>query len=152
MGSNGFKKVQWTEFMADQGSLLLLLLLVPALNLIALVQSSLQKRVEETGLRRAFGATRSDVVWQVLSENFVMTLIGTAIGILLSLGLIYVAKSFLLNSGIQLTLPMLIRPGLFLAAFLLALLLNILSAMLPAWRVMRHPIVEALHGSESEKK
>ena len=152
MGSHGFKKVQWTEFMADQGSLLLLLLLVPALNLIALVQSSLQKRVEETGLRRAFGATRSDVVWQVLSENFVMTLIGAAIGILLSLGLIYVAKSFLLNSGIQLTLPMLIRPGLFLAAFLLALLLNILSAMLPAWRVMRHPIVEALHGSESEKK
>ena len=152
MGSDGFKKVQWTEFMADQGSLLLLLLLVPALNLIALVQSSLQKRVEETGLRRAFGATRSDVVWQVLSENFVMTLIGAAIGILLSLGLIYVAKSFLLNSGIQLTLPMLIRPGLFLAAFLLALLLNILSAMLPAWRIMRHPIVEALHGSESEKK
>ena len=146
MGSNNFYKVDWKNYFLDKGSFLLFLLVIPALNLIGVIQSSLQKRIEEIGMRRAFGATRWDIINQVLSENMVMTLIGAAIGIVLSIGMLFVARSFLF------TVPMLIRPGLFLAAFILAFLLNLLSAMIPAWNTMRKPIVDAIYGSESEKK
>ncbi|MGM9797145.1 MAG: ABC transporter permease [Parabacteroides sp.] len=152
MGSNNFYKVDWKNYLVDKGLFLLFLLVIPALNLIGVIQSSLQKRIEEIGMRRAFGATRWDIVSQVLSENMVMTLIGAVIGIVLSIGLLFVARSFLFNAEVRLTVPMLIRPGLFMAAFVLALLLNLLSAMIPAWHTMRKPIVDAIHGSESEKK
>ena len=152
MGSNNFYKVDWKNYLVDKGLFLLFLLVIPALNLIGVIQSSLQKRIEEIGMRRAFGATRWDIVNQVLSENMVMTLIGSVIGIVLSIGLLFVAKSFLFNAEVRLTVPMLIRPGLFFAAFVLAFLLNLLSAMIPAWHTMRQPIVDAIHGSESEKK
>ena len=152
MGSNNFYKVDWKNYFLDKGSFLLFLLVIPALNLIGVIQSSLQKRIEEIGMRRAFGATRWDIINQVLSENMVMTLIGAAIGIVLSIGMLFVARSFLFNAEVRLTVPMLIRPGLFLAAFILAFLLNLLSAMIPAWHTMRKPIVDAIYGSESEKK
>ena len=152
MGSNNFYKVDWKNYFLDKGSFLLFLLVIPALNLIGVIQSSLQKRIEEIGMRRAFGATRWDIINQVLSENMVMTLIGAAIGIVLSIGMLFVARSFLFDAEVRLTVPMLIRPGLFLAAFILAFLLNLLSAMIPAWNTMRKPIVDAIYGSESEKK
>ena len=152
MGSNNFYKVDWKNYFLDKGSFLLFLLVIPALNLIGVIQSSLQKRIEEIGMRRAFGATRWDIISQVLSENMVMTLIGAAIGIVLSIGMLFVARSFLFDAEVRLTVPMLIRPGLFLAAFILAFLLNLLSAMIPAWHTMRKPIVDAIYGSESEKK
>lgn len=152
MGSGGFNKVDWEGYLVDKGLFLLFLLVIPALNLIGVIQSSLQKRIEEIGMRRAFGATRWDIINQVLSENMVMTLIGAAIGIVLSIGMLFVARSFLFNAEVRLTVPMLIRPGLFLAAFILAFLLNLLSAMIPAWHTMRKPIVDAIYGSESEKK
>ena len=152
MGSEGLKKVDWKGYLVDKGLFLLFLLVIPALNLIGVIQSSLQKRIEEIGMRRAFGATRWDIINQVLSENMVMTLIGAAIGIVLSIGMLFVARSFLFNAEVRLTVPMLIRPGLFLAAFILAFLLNLLSAMIPAWHTMRKPIVDAIYGSESEKK
>ncbi|MGM9759808.1 MAG: ABC transporter permease [Parabacteroides sp.] len=152
MGSHAFRKVDWRYFLADWGSTFLFLLLVPALNLIGVIQSSLQKRIEEIGLRRAFGATRGDLVRQILAENLVLTLIGAIWGIGLSFGLLYLAKSFLFNAEVTLTASMLIRPTLFGAALVIAFLLNLLSAIVPAWHIMRQPIVEALAGSESEKK
>ena len=85
---------------------------------------------------------------QILSENFVLTLIGGVIGIGLSMVLLVVGKPFMLNENVSLTAPMLIKPGLFISALIFTFLLNILSAGIPAWRTTRQPIVEALKGNE----
>lgn len=148
MGSNTWEKVDWKDYLADTGSFLLFLLLVPALNLTGVIQSSVQKRKEEIGLRKAFGATRRNVLSQVLSENLVQTMIGGVIGIALSMLLLAVGKSFMLDEGVRLTAAMLFKPGLFIAAILLTFLLNLLSSIIPAWRTMRQPIVESLKGNE----
>ncbi|MDD2951573.1 MAG: ABC transporter permease [Parabacteroides sp.] len=148
MGSGAWKRVDWKTYLAGSGAFLFFLLLVPALNLTGVIQSSVQKRKEEIGLRKAFGATGRNLLTQILSENLVLTLIGGAIGIGLSLLLLVLSKSFMLNEGITLTLPMLIKPGLFLSALVFVFLLNILSAGIPAWRTTRQPIVEALKGEE----
>lgn len=148
ISQNYFQLVSWKEYLLDTGSLLLFLLLVPALNLTGIIQASIQKRSGEVGLRKAFGATRNVLIRQIVWENLVVTVIGGAIGLLLSIGLLYLGKSFMLDNPTLLTASMLFRPGLFLAAFVFVLLLNLLSAGLPAFRIAGKPIVDALNDSE----
>lgn len=148
MGSNGFRKVDWREYLLDSGFIFLLLLLVPALNLMGVVHTSIQKRGEEIALRKAFGATKGDLLFQILVENLLQTLVGGVLGLLLSVILLLASKSFMLNPGIEITPTMLIQPGWFAAAFIFTFLLNLLSAGLPAWGVLRRPLISSLRGSE----
>ncbi|WP_455638373.1 ABC transporter permease [Parabacteroides sp.] len=143
-GSRGVRKVDLKEYLMNTGALLLFLLLVPALNLTSVVQSSVRKRQSEMGLRKAFGATKGTLVMQVLSENMVITFFGGIIGLLLSVGLFFLGKSILLGANMAVTSEMLLQPGLFAAALLFAFVLNILSAALPAFNISRQQIVDAL--------
>jgi len=88
---------------------------------------------------------------QLLNENLLITLIGGVIGIVLSVVMLYLGRSFLLEKDVVLTFDMLFKPWLFLAALFFTLLLNLLSAGLPALRVSREQIVDALHEDESDK-
>ena len=151
MGSEGDKRVGWGRFLAEKGSVLLFLLVIPALNLLGVLQSSVRKRRQEIGVRKAFGATTGSIVGQVLLENLVSTFLGGVVGLLLSLFLVTACKEFLFaKAGVELSVEMLLKPGVFLAAFLSCLLLNVLSAGLPAWSAARKTISDSLHDSESD--
>lgn len=134
------------------GFAILILLLVPALNLSGLTTSRVQKRMAELGVRKAFGATRSKLVGQMLIENFVLTLIGGLVGLGLSMGVVAGMKDWLLGSndsmllGGEMSIGMgqMFTPVTFLFAFLFCLILNMLSAFIPAWRASSRPIVESL--------
>lgn len=141
---NGLYKVRWKDYLATTGSLLLFLLLVPTLNLTGVMQASVQKRRSEMGIRMAFGATKNKLLMQILIENLIVTLIGGIIGMVLSVVILYACKSFLLTETTLITFEMLFKPTLFLAALFFSLLLNLLSAGLPAFRTSRAEIVEAL--------
>ena len=56
IGSEGQIHVSLKDYLLETGSLLLFLLLVPALNLLGVTQSAVQKRRVEMGVRKAFGA------------------------------------------------------------------------------------------------
>ena len=104
------------------------------------------------GIRKAFGATYGDLVRQVLYENGVITLVGGVIGLLLSFLLLPLCRSFLLEKAdTVLQSDMLFKPGLFLVALLFCLLLNLLSAGIPALRIARQQIAASLKGEESEE-
>lgn len=148
MGSEGFKKVDFKDFILETGSLVLFMLLVPALNLIGVTQASIQRRKSEVGLRKAFGATYSKLVSQVLFENLVITLLGGIVGLALSFVLLSFSKDFLLQNNTMLNMDMLFQPVTFAAALFFVLVMNILSAGIPAIRIARQPIVEALKGNE----
>ena len=81
IGSIGQRKVDVKDYLLETGSLLLFLLLVPALNLLGVTQSAVQKRRAEMGVRKAFGATYGVLVRQILYENSVITLIGGLVGL-----------------------------------------------------------------------
>jgi ABC-type antimicrobial peptide transport system permease subunit len=53
------------------------------------------QRNQEFGVRLALGATPGDVVWLVLKQALVLTAIGVAIGVVLSLGLARLVAGFL---------------------------------------------------------
>jgi putative ABC transport system permease protein len=147
-GSDGFRKTALSDYFLGMGFLLLFLLLVPALNLTGTIQSSVQKRRSEIGIRKAFGATYRTLVNQIISENLLTTLIGGAFGLALSFLLLPVCKSFMLTDKTTFTTEMLFKPGLFVAALLFVLALNILSAGIPAVRISRQNISDALKDAE----
>jgi putative ABC transport system permease protein len=144
-GSNGFRKVLLKDYLSSTGAVILFLLLIPAINLISVVLSSVQKRRSEIGLRKAFGATKETIIRQMLFENMVLTSIGAVIGLGLSFLFLYIGRSFMLTKGVALTADMLLKPGLFLAVLFFAFLLNLLSAGIPALNISRQQIVRALN-------
>ena len=153
MGTDGQNFVDWKDFWLETGGAMLFLLLVPVLNLLGVTQSSIRKRQAEIGVRKAFGATSGNIVRQVLYENGLMSLLGGMIGLVLSWSLFPFCKDFLLKaSDTTLRAEMLFRPEAFVLALLFCLLINLLSAGLPAWWISRKPIYEALKNGEETNK
>jgi putative ABC transport system permease protein len=132
--------------------LILILLLVPAINLSGMTLSRMNSRIGEMGIRKAFGATKSNLLVQVLSENLALTLIGGALGLALSYAAIALMSRWLLETDTSRFLDgeafvspaMVVRPVVFGCAFLFCLVMNLLSAGIPAWKVSRQNIVKAI--------
>lgn len=148
LGTNGFSEGTVGEWLKSTGAVILFLLLLPALNIIGITLTQFRKRRSEIGVRKAFGACSFSLVEQVVIENLLTSCMGGLIGLLLSFGLLSLCKSLFFSGDVSLTHDMLIQPLTFVAAFFFTLILNLLSAAIPAWRASRMPITEALHDVE----
>lgn len=135
------------------GIALFIILLVPSLNLCGLSNSRMQQRVSELGVRRAFGATDGTLIRQILNENLVLTLIGGVVGLIFSYLAVYVMRTWLFTNSdnigtagdFSLSMGALFSPQIFVLAFIFCLLINLLSAGLPAWLATRRTIVDSLN-------
>lgn len=125
----------------------LILLIIPAVNLSGLSMSRIRKRVEEIGIRKAFGAKNSTILIQVLFENLITSLIGGIVGLLASYGIIVWLKKWLLDlsSGADVPMEALISLPVLLYVFLACLLLNLLSAGIPAYKASKLRIVDSIN-------
>ena len=131
----------------------LILLIVPAINISSMTQSRLRQRVSEIGVRRAFGSTRMEIMTQIIIENFIVTLMAGALGLLMSVVFAYAGSSiiFAQEYNYSLSLPevdssMLLQADTFLWAFFFCFVLNLFSSGLPAWKASRIGIVNAISG------
>lgn len=121
------------------GGLLLLFVLLPTLNLINLNVSRIMERSAEIGVRKAFGAHSQNILLQLVFENVVLTFLGGAIGLVLALGALYLVNdSQILDTPLRFNLPV------FLYSLLICLIFGIISGLLPAWRMSRIQIVNAI--------
>ncbi|KAA5430753.1 FtsX-like permease family protein, partial [Bacteroides cellulosilyticus] len=135
------------------GIALFIILLVPSLNLCGLSNSRMQQRVSELGVRKAFGATGSTLIRQILNENLVLTLIGGIVGLVFSYLAVYVMRTWLFTNSqnigtagdFSLSMDALFSPMVFVLAFVFCLVINLLSAGLPAWLATRRTIVDSLN-------
>lgn len=135
----------------------LVLLLVPALNLSGMIASRMEGRLAEMGVRQAFGASRRTLLSQVMTENLLLTLLGSFFGLVLAWFFLYAGRHwvFMLFDewstfpsevvDVQVSGEMLFAPAVFLMALLVCLLLNLLSALIPAWHALRRPLVQSLN-------
>ena len=119
-----------------------LFMALPALNLININLSRILERSSEIGVRKAFGGSSWNLVGQFLVENIVLTLLGGAIGLLLSLVVMQIVNQSDMLPYVR------IYPNLrvFFAALGLSVLFGLLSGAYPAWRMSRMHPVQALHG------
>lgn len=135
---------------------IVILLLVPAINLSGMTLSRMRSRMPEIGIRKAFGATKGRLLVQILSENLFLTLLGGVAGLVVSYLAVYWLRTWLLGNSFGaissvfggapvLSVSELLSPVVFLYAFLFCLVLNLLSAGIPAYRMSRKEAVEALN-------
>lgn len=127
-----------------------ILLLVPAINLSSMLHSRMRRRVNEIGVRRAFGCTRLRIIADIITENFVVTLAGGLVGV--TLGIIFASTYSGLyegmenvNQGDTPALGAFLNFGTIATSLLICFFLNILSASVPAWQASRMNPVEALN-------
>lgn len=120
--------------------ILLMLLGIPTVNLVNLNVSRILERASEIGIRKAFGAPIRTLLWQFIVENIFITLIGGAIALVLTVGII----SLINQSGWLANADLTINAPVFLISVLICLLFGLLSGVLPALRMSKLGIVDAL--------
>ncbi|MFY9825340.1 MAG: ABC transporter permease [Thermoanaerobaculia bacterium] len=122
--------------------LMLGFMLLPTINLVNMNLSRILDRASEIGVRRAFGASSRTLVGQFLIENLVLTLIGAAIGLVLTLGVLWAFNASGLIAHLQLQLNF----RIFLYGLAIAVFFGLFSGVYPAWRMSKLHPVQALRG------
>ncbi|KGE88763.1 MAG: ABC transporter permease [Phaeodactylibacter xiamenensis] len=120
--------------------LMLLFILLPTLNLINLNISRAMERSAEIGVRKAFGAHSGSILAQLVFENVVLTFLGGILGWLFALALIYLVNDSQVLGDTQLQF----NTAVFLYSLLICLVFGILSGLLPAYRMSKLHIVNAI--------
>ena len=133
-------------------TVIVILLLVPAINISNMTQSRLRRRIKEIGVRRAFGCTRGRMIREILTENFFLTLAGGVVGMLASLVFVWLSADYLWSnydgaaSGSFVSIATLLDWRIALYTVGACFVLNLLSNGVPAWRAARLNPVEAIGG------
>ncbi|MDR0756550.1 MAG: ABC transporter permease [Tannerella sp.] len=150
-------EIDFTRIAIQYGLILLILLLVPAISLSGMADSRMERRLAEMGVRRAFGAPRGVLMRQIVVENFLFTLLGGIVGLLMSYVLILFSSDWIMTLGQKyidippegtvavFTPPMLLNLPVFGIALAVCLLLNLMSSLLPAWKASRREIVYSIN-------
>ncbi|MBP7238805.1 MAG: ABC transporter permease, partial [Saprospiraceae bacterium] len=97
---------------------------------------SVKERTSIIGIKKALGARKSIILLEFLIESVVLCLIGAFIGLLIVYGLLKLA-TVAFHYDIYLT------SGNIIIAMILALVIGVLSGLIPAWQAARLDPVEA---------
>lgn len=124
---------------------------LPVFNLLGITSGLLRRRQSEIGLRKAFGATTLTVVGQMLCENLIVTVAGCLLGQALSILFFWMAKDGLMGQAVgRMSLDMFFSPWFFALSLVICLVINLLSTGIPAWRISRAPVMDALEEREGK--
>jgi putative ABC transport system permease protein len=126
-------------------ALMLIFMLLPALNLVNLNTGRMLERSTEIGVRKAFGASRQQLIWQFLVENVLLCTLGGLLGLLLAAG----ALTWIEQSGVIPYLQVNINLTVFSLGLLISMVFGLFSGVLPAWRIAKLDPVLALKGARS---
>ncbi len=121
-------------------------LLIACVNLANLQLARALARSRETAVRLALGASRGQLIWQVLTESFIVALLGGVLGILLATWLNDFIGSRLTRwspAGIEVTLD----AHVLLFALVCSIATALVFGVAPAWLASRTDMNEALKAS-----
>ncbi len=124
-------------------TVMLLFMLLPAMNLVNLNSGRILERTSEIGVRKAFGATSSQMAWQLIVENVILCLVGGVLGLFGS----WLALMWLEASGLIPYLKVSLNFAVMFYGLLITLVFGLLSGVLPAWKMSRLDPVHALKGT-----
>lgn len=127
-------------FYAIVGLVLLMLMGLPAINLVNVNVSRILERASEIGVRKAFGAPSKALLWQFIIENVFITLIGGVFALIFSFAIVQMINA----SGWIAYADLTINFTVFLISILVCLFFGLLSGVLPAFRMSKLKIVDAL--------
>lgn len=129
-----------STFIMVIGVFVFIFMLLPTLNLININISRIMDRSSEIGVRKAFGASSTTLVYQFIIENIFLTLIGGVIGLSLSVLILLLINSSNIIPNLELHIDFTVLLLSLLACFVFGLF----SGAYPAWRMSRMQVVKAL--------
>ncbi len=125
------------NFLMVGGGVGAITLLVGGIGIMNLMLASINERFREIGVRKALGATRSNIFLQFLAEAVALSMLGGAVGALMGCGVIKVLQGALAKSA-----PPQISPTAIAVGFAFSVATGLLAGLYPAWRAARlDPIV-----------
>jgi predicted permease len=113
-----------------------LVLLIACVNVAGLLLARGARRAGEMALRGALGATRGELIRQLLSESLLLSICGGLIGVLLAKGML-AAAVFVAPKSIPRMSQVSLNPWVLAFAVALSLLTGLLFGVLPALRGSR---------------
>jgi putative ABC transport system permease protein len=131
------------KLLAGIAVFMLLFMLLPALNLVNLNTGRIMERRSEIGVRKAFGATSSQLAVQLVVENLLLCLAGGLIALAATAGALAWLESAALIPYLEVDLNL----AVFGWGMLIATVFGLLSGVLPAWKMSRLDPVHALKGA-----
>ena len=126
-----------TELRLATIAIALITMLGAAIGLMNIMLVSVTERTREIGVRKALGATRSNILWQFLMEAIVITIMGGLVGIVLG---IMVGLSLAVGIGGQFVIPYnWMALGIFVC-----IVVGSLSGLYPALKASRLDPIDSL--------
>lgn len=123
-------------------------LLIACVNLAGLLLSQAERRQYEIGVRMAIGASRGRIIRQFLAESLLLSVLGTAAGLLFAYWATGLAVSMAPGGGFGRLLPVEIGSGLSFRTFAFATALCVVTAVLfglaPAAQITRRAAASAM--------
>lgn len=138
---------------AQFGVLRLIILIMVLLSVANSVNMSIYERVGEFGTMMALGNRSGRIFALILTENLIIGALGALIGTLLGVLLASVISQVGIplppppNSDLPYTARITLTPGVVASAFAIGLFATVTAALLPALKIRRIPVVEALRQS-----
>ena len=130
---------------------LLFLLLIPALNILSLNTGKIMDQMQETAIKRAYGATKLTILRDIFAENTLLALTGSLIGLLLTHPVLSAINYFINKySDAKASLAAHIDLPVVAAILLFTLIFSLLSCYFPAHKVINSNITEELKGGNNE--
>lgn len=136
-----FINEQITGFLFVLYAILALVVLISVIGVIITLLLAIYERTREIGMMRAVGAQRRQIRGIIRSESVITCAIGGLVGIGVGLFLGWVMIKGLESEGLSFAVPV----GTLIAVFVLAVIVGVLAAALPARRAARLNPLEALH-------
>jgi putative ABC transport system permease protein len=127
-------------------ALVLVVLVLPSICLIDVLKNNLEYRYKELGIRRAFGANRGKILNVLLAENLVITFLGGLIGLLMA----YVFLLIMIDSSWTMVLSVFLHWKAFFWYLGVFLSVGLLSGLIPASRLSKIQIINALNDDEND--
>ncbi len=113
-------------------------LVVGGIGIMNIMLVSVRERTREIGVRRAVGATQSDILWQFLLEALVIATVGGGVGLGLGGAIILAVQKYAPD------VPVALSPWIAATAFGSSFAVGVVSGVVPARRAAQLDPVDAL--------
>jgi putative ABC transport system permease protein len=140
-GDNQFRKAYLPTIYALIGAALFILL-IAAINFINLSTAQSIRRAKETGIRKVLGSSRTSLVFQFLTETFVLTGIAVCIAVLLVNPVLSLFSDYIPN-GVVFNL----RPSTIIFLVSVLLVTSLLAGFYPAIALSAYLPLQSLKGA-----